>query len=74
MTNRGGGPVSYLAFPPCPSNPQLALYVPEAVLDSVSDEQRLKIAAIQTDFAHRVSGLLSRAYAEIAETLRGKAE
>ncbi len=68
-TDQGGGPIKYILSQPChdgsSGNGQLALFVPPAVLESVSAAQRGRIALIQTRFAQRVSALLAAAYEEI---------
>jgi hypothetical protein len=72
MPNTGGGPIILSRVQPCPpANQQLALFVPDTVLEAISDEQRVKIALIQTEFAQRVALLLGRSYNEITEVIRG---
>jgi hypothetical protein len=75
MPNQGGGPISYIETNPCSGgNAQVTLTLPASVLNAVTGEQRRQIALIQTEFANRVSGLLARSYAEIAEVIRGDAK
>ena len=70
MPNHGDGPIQYSEVVSCPpTNPQVTLSVPPAVLQGLSDEQRMRIAKIQIDFAQRVSRALQRSYGEIAAVL-----
>ncbi len=71
MLNPGGGPIQYSETSPCPDpiNPQLTLSVPALVLQSLSVEQRSRIAKIEIAFAQRVSRVLLRSYGEIADVL-----
>ena len=71
MPDQGGGPVKYIAVHPCPEgSTPLALFVPATVLELASEDQQRKIALVQLAFAHRVSMLLSEAYADIAAIVR----
>ena len=74
MPNHGDGPIQYSEIVPCPpTNPQVTLSVPPQVLQGLSDEQRMRIAKIQIDFAQRVSRALQRSYGNIAAVLSGEA-
>ena len=65
--NGPGGP--YIVVPP-PPPPPVALYVPDSVTDTITDEQRAAIAVIELEFAGRVSDLLREAYAKILDVVR----
>ena len=70
MPNHGDGPIQYIETLPCsPTNPQVTLSVPPLVLQSLTEEQRMRIARIQIDFAQRVSRALQRSYNDIAVVL-----
>jgi hypothetical protein len=71
MPQQNGPGNPYNEVPP-PPPPPLALYVPSSVTDCAHEDQRRRIAQIEVAFAQRVSVLLSEAYAEILEVLRGE--
>jgi ABC-type uncharacterized transport system YnjBCD ATPase subunit len=48
----------------------VALYVPQSVRETASEEQERRIAQIELQFAHRVSVLLAETYSEIQAVLR----
>jgi hypothetical protein len=70
MPTHNGPGDPYIIIPPPPPPPAVALYVPQSVRESATEEQERRIALIELQFAHRVSVLLSETYSEIQAVLR----
>ncbi len=72
MPTHNGPGDPYIIVPPPPPSPPVAVYIPQSVRDTATPEQLRRIALIELQFAHRVSVMLSKTYAEIQGVLRGE--